>query len=96
LNQSSYIAAFLLAGFVLWLAANNRLVAYADVLWGSPKVASGPAPQSNAPAPNVPGGPAPSGSDGRSASDPVGAVDLGSVVQKAIPLLQTIGGFFGL
>ena len=36
MNQSSYIAAFLLAGFVLFLAANNRLSAYAAVLWGSP------------------------------------------------------------
>jgi len=36
MNQSSYIAAFLLAGFVLFLAANNRLSEYAAVLWGSP------------------------------------------------------------
>lgn len=36
MSQSSFIGAILLAGFVLYLAANNRLVTYAAVLWGTP------------------------------------------------------------
>jgi hypothetical protein len=35
MNQSSYIAAALLAGFVLFLAAKGRLTAYTAVLWGA-------------------------------------------------------------
>lgn len=35
MTQSGFIAGALLAGFVLWLAATNRLGAYADVLWGA-------------------------------------------------------------
>lgn len=41
MNQSSFIAAFLLAGFVLFLAANNRLTAYTAVLWGASGSQSG-------------------------------------------------------
>ena len=35
MNQSSFIAAALLAGFVLFLAAKGRLTAYTAVLWGA-------------------------------------------------------------
>jgi hypothetical protein len=35
LSQSTFIAGALIAGFVLFLAARNRLSAYAAVLWGS-------------------------------------------------------------
>jgi hypothetical protein len=34
MNQSSFIAGTLLAAFVLYLAANNRLATYTKVLWG--------------------------------------------------------------
>jgi hypothetical protein len=34
-SQSSFIAAALIAAFVLWLARNNRLGAYTAVLWGA-------------------------------------------------------------
>lgn len=34
MNQSSIIVATLLAGFVLYLAAQNRLGVYLSVLWG--------------------------------------------------------------
>lgn len=34
MTQSGYIAAALLAGFVLYLAARGRLNAYSAVLWG--------------------------------------------------------------
>lgn len=34
MSQSGYIAALLLAAFVLFLAARNRLGVYAAVLWG--------------------------------------------------------------
>jgi len=33
-NQSAFMTASLLAGFVLFLAARNRLGAYTAVLWG--------------------------------------------------------------
>lgn len=35
MNQSAFIGGALLAGFVLYLAANNRLQTYAAVLWGA-------------------------------------------------------------
>lgn len=35
MSQSTYIAAALLACFVLYLAAKNRLSAYTAVLWGA-------------------------------------------------------------
>lgn len=35
MNQSGTIAAALLAGFVLYLAARDRLKVYAAVLWGA-------------------------------------------------------------
>jgi len=35
LSQSGYIAAALLAGFIFYLAAQNRLSVYAAVLWGN-------------------------------------------------------------
>ena len=35
MSQSSWIAAALLAGFMLFLAARNRLSAYTAVLWGA-------------------------------------------------------------
>jgi hypothetical protein len=34
MNQSSFIAAMLLTLFVLFLAANNRLGVYTQILWG--------------------------------------------------------------
>jgi hypothetical protein len=34
-NQSAFIAGALLAGFVIFLAARNRLGAYLAVLWGN-------------------------------------------------------------
>lgn len=40
MNQSSYIAAVLLAGFVLFLAAKGRLTAYTAVLWGATSASS--------------------------------------------------------
>jgi hypothetical protein len=42
MSQSSFIAAMLLAGFALFLAARGRLPTYAAVLWGPP-----PAPPSS-------------------------------------------------
>lgn len=56
MNQSSIIAATLLAGFVLYLAAQDRLKVYAAVLWGNTK-APLPSQQSGATAlPGVSGG----------------------------------------
>jgi hypothetical protein len=38
MSQSSYIVIALLGGFVVWLAANNRLGVYTGVLWGKANV----------------------------------------------------------
>jgi hypothetical protein len=42
MSQSTFIAGALIAGFVLFLAARNRLSTYAAVLWGS---TAAPVPQ---------------------------------------------------
>lgn len=34
MNQSGWITTALLGGFILWLAANDRLQSYTEVLWG--------------------------------------------------------------
>lgn len=36
MSQSGFILAALLAGFVLFLAARNRLGVYTGVIWGAP------------------------------------------------------------
>lgn len=48
MTQSGYIAAFLLAAFVLYLAAKGRLTAYSAVLWG-PTSKAAPATTDNGP-----------------------------------------------
>lgn len=44
MSQSGFIAAMLLAAFILWLAINDRLQAYAAVLFGPTQA---PKPQGN-------------------------------------------------
>lgn len=57
MNQSAIIGGSLLAGFVLFLAARNRLSAYAGVLWGG-KPATHSTPVSKSPTAGViPGAP---------------------------------------
>ena len=41
MNQSGFLAACLLGGFVLFLASKNRLQTYADIFWTSPTASSG-------------------------------------------------------
>ena len=42
MSQSGFIAACLLGGFVIWLAANNKLSKYGQILWsGAPAQSSG-------------------------------------------------------
>lgn len=57
MSQSGFIAAMLLAAFVLWLAINDRLTVYTAVLWGptsvptavgNPTILVGKAPLENA------------------------------------------------
>lgn len=60
MNQSSFIAAVLLAGFVLFLAAKGRLAAYTAVLWGNtaasvPGASAAPASVVKSPIPGNPG-----------------------------------------
>lgn len=40
MSQSAFTAAILLAGFLLFLAAKNRLNTYSAVLWGNTKAAA--------------------------------------------------------
>lgn len=77
MNQSSYIAAFLLAGFVLFLAANNRLSEYAAVLWGSP-----------APPPGEKSAPASSRSSDAGAPTVVNPPDLKGIGTPSFALTQ--------
>lgn len=44
MSQSGFIAAMLLAAFVIWLAINDRLTAYTNVLFGPTQA---PKPQGN-------------------------------------------------
>lgn len=56
MNQSSFIAAMLLTLFVLFLAANNRLGVYTQILWG-PATASTAAAVSDSTTNSLIGGP---------------------------------------
>lgn len=44
MSQSGFIAAMLLAAFIIWLAINDRLTAYTSVLFGPTQA---PKPQGN-------------------------------------------------
>jgi hypothetical protein len=81
LSQSGYIAALLLAAFVLFLAAQNRLTTYAGVLWGA---TSKPIPK-----PTVgTGAPTPAGGSGGGALDSLpGASDAAPALLEAAPEL---------
>ena len=72
MSQSSVIAASLLAGFVLYLAANDRLSTYAAVLWGNTKA---PLPSSQVPPGGFPvPGAAPGAGGGAASSGPLGGL----------------------
>lgn len=96
MSQSSFVAALLLAAFLLYLAVNNRLVTYAAILWGN---TAAPLPEQNAPS-----GAALPGLDLSSATDPTattgglpglpdfsglgdGSGGFGSVIEQAAPAL---------
>jgi hypothetical protein len=82
LSQSGYIAALLLAAFVIFLAAQNRLVTYANVLWGA---TSKPIPKPTVGLPAAPGaGAAPGG--GMTSSLP-GVSDAAPALLEAAPEL---------
>lgn len=97
MSQSSFVAALLLAAFLLYLAVNNRLVTYAAILWGN---TAAPLPQQNAPS----GGVALPGLDLSGATDPTattgglpglpdfsglgdGSGGFGSIIEQAAPAL---------
>lgn len=65
MSQSTYIVATLLAGFVLFLAARDRLSAYTAVLWGATTQAA-------------PSGPSSSGSGSGSGIAGIGAGQFGN------------------
>lgn len=87
MTQSGTIAAFLLAAFVLFLAAKGRLGAYAAILWGPTRLAppsgnvGGPKPDTRSPA--LPGG----GSPGPS---PVTGSSGGSTLDELLKSLETV------
>lgn len=39
MSQSTFVGAVLVIGFVLWLAAKDRLIVYENVLWGAKSAA---------------------------------------------------------
>jgi hypothetical protein len=69
-NQSTLLTGALLAAFLLFLAAKNRLVTYANVLWGSQP--SGAAAAAAKPATSAGAPPAPAASTSTSAATPSG------------------------
>lgn len=90
MNQSSTIAAALLAGFALYLAANDRLKVYAAVLWGNTKQ-SLPSSSPQIINPLVkPGGPSSSGGSSSSGGIPElggSSSGYGGMLEEAAPLL---------
>lgn len=95
MSQSSFIGAMLLAGFVLYLAANNRLATYAAVLWG-PTNSPLPVIPIAGPAPASPpaSGPAPTPYNGEPWWQKL--VDQASKPPAAEPPLLSPGGIAGL
>jgi hypothetical protein len=79
MSQSGFIAAMLLAAFVLWLAVNDRLSAYTAVLWGD---TAAPKPSGNISNTNGIIGPA-----------PVGGADVGGI--GSLPGVSSIPGIGG-
>lgn len=77
MNQSAIIAASLLAGFVLFLAARNRLSTYVAVLWGPG--AAVPDPNDNASMQQSVANAAP-GSSGSVAGDISTALDISTLL----------------
>lgn len=85
MDQSAIIAAVVLAGFILYLAAKNRLTAYTAVLWGPtaaplPSLGSG-SPSGGSPiAPSAPNPNAPESGNGLSLNDFIDTLGLDTVV----------------
>jgi hypothetical protein len=77
-SQSTFIAGALIAGFVLFLAARNRLSTYAAVLWGS----TGAQVPATAPAAPMQGG----------NSSPLGSPDSNPLMQFLPDILGAVGG----
>jgi len=92
MNQSSFIAGSLLAGFVLYLAAKGRLSVYANVLWGptSQPVPSGGSSSGKSSVVN----PLVSGAVGTAASAILGPLG-GSLTDAASGLVDGLAGFLG-
>lgn len=85
MSQSGYIAALLLAAFVLFLAAQNRLVKYAAVLWGD---TTKMIPHPSSPFPlAAPAGGAPAPGGGGLLDSLPGVSDFGPALLEAAPLL---------
>ena len=94
MNQSGTIAAALLAGFVLYLAARDRLKVYAAVLWGNTEA------QLPSHSPSVPGFPAPGATGGGAGGSPglslPGLGGAGGLLGDATSLLGNAGKIAGL
>lgn len=95
MSQSGFIAAMLLAAFILWLAINDRLTAYTAVLFGPTQQ---PTPQGNLsttggliqPAATGAGATASAATSAGSLADESNIID--SVAQDAPMLLEFLGG----
>lgn len=84
-NQSSFIAAMLLLGFVLFLAAKGRLTAYTAVLWGASGAASGSTSSASAGGSGSPNIPNSLGGVAKAASSITGALKAGAALLEVLP-----------
>ena len=99
MSQSAVIAAALIAGFALYLAANNRLSAYAAVLWGatsqpvaSPAASSGSGNIFAAIGSLLTGGPANPATTGTAANAATGAAEG---IMGGLNALDALAGIAG-
>lgn len=76
MSQSTYVGAILVVGFILWLAAKDRLVVYENVLWGAKS------------APPASGGSSSGGGTGETIK---GAAEVGAGVASGNPLAVISG-----
>lgn len=94
MSQSGFIAAMLLAAFILWLAVNDRLQTYTAVLFGPTQA---PTPQGNISNKNGIIGPAPVAAAGAGAVGSAGSLtdesniidSTGEFVTEGAGLLET-------
>lgn len=91
MSQSGFIAAMLLAAFVLWLAINNRLTAYTAVLFGPTQQ---PTPQGNISTNHGIIAPSPVSSAPTGGAGPAGVLEhTGDIIDTTATDVGSLGNF---